>query len=402
MEFNSTDKSIVVFGAGKIGRSFIGQLFSKGGYKVIFIDVDVRIINELNQRKSYHIIIKAEKEKVLRISNVCGILADDRESIINAIANCDIMATSVGKNAFTKIIPLIAKGIEKRRTIQPSFPMDIILAENIRNACEIMKNGLKLSLTHDFLIDSYIGLIETSIGKMVPIMPKEIENKDPLLVYAERYNTLILGKSGFKNPIPNVEGLSPKENIKAWVDRKAFIHNLGHAAAAYFGYFKDPKRKYMYEVLADKEVYTFTHEVMKQSAKALVKEYPSEFTSEDLFTHIDDLISRFRNQALGDTVFRVGRDLKRKLSADDRVVGAIKLACKNDMPYNLLIKVLAYGFFFCAKNEFGHLYHEDIEFLSELQVNLFHVLTSVCGFDYQSDKDIINKIITTYNLLSKK
>jgi mannitol-1-phosphate 5-dehydrogenase len=386
------NKSILIFGAGKIGRSFIGQLFSQSGYRVIFIDNNQRVINELNQHKTYKVVIKGKDEKTIKISNVIGILAKNYESIINAIANCDIMATSVGENAFRKIIPLIAQGIEKRRIIQPNFPIDIILAENIRNADEIMRNGLKLYLPKSFPINSYIGLIETSIGKMVPIMSKEVENKDALLVYAESYNTLILGKSGFKNPIPNVKGLSPKENIKAWVDRKAFIHNLGHVAAAYFGFYKFPGRKYIFEVLDDDEVYTFTRAVMKQSAKALIKEYPAEFTFVDLVTHIDDLISRFRNQELGDTVFRVGRDLRRKLSKDDRVIGAVRLASKHHLPYHLIIKVLAYGFFFSAENESGHPDQGDEEFLCELKADLDNLLISVCGLNSPSDIEIINKI----------
>lgn len=398
----SFERSIVVFGAGKIGRSFIGQLFSRSGYKVIFIDIDLRIIKELNRRKSYNVVIKSKNEEVWEITNFCGILANDIESIINAIANCDLMATSVGKNAFTKILPVIAKGVEKRITIQPNYPLDIILAENIRDACQIMKNGLKTLLAKDFPINSYLGFIETSIGKMVPIIPKEIENKDSLLVYAESYNTLILDKKEFKNPIPKVAGLSPKENIKAWVDRKAFIHNLGHAAAAYFGYFKYPERKYLYEVLADKEVYSFTREAMKQSANALINEYPNVFTVNDLDTHIDDLICRFQNKALCDTVFRVGYDLKRKLSAGDRVVGAIKLAQKTGNSFDRLIEVLIYGLLFRAKNEFDHLYQEDIEFIFKLQTDVVNVLTSVCGFDNQLDMDIINNIKTTYKLLSKK
>ena len=39
----------------------------------------------------------------------------------------------------------------------------------------------------------------------------------------------------------------------------------------------------------------------------------------DLEDHIDDLIYRFRNKALQDTIFRVGQDLTRKLSYDDRL-----------------------------------------------------------------------------------
>ena len=35
---------LVLFGAGKIGRSFIGQVFSRSGYEVVFIDINQEII----------------------------------------------------------------------------------------------------------------------------------------------------------------------------------------------------------------------------------------------------------------------------------------------------------------------------------------------------------------------
>ena len=41
---------LVIFGAGNIGRSFIGQLFSRAGYEIVFIDIDPIILNELNTR----------------------------------------------------------------------------------------------------------------------------------------------------------------------------------------------------------------------------------------------------------------------------------------------------------------------------------------------------------------
>ena len=75
----------------------------------------------------------------------------------------------------------------------------------------------------------------------------------------------------FKSPIPDVKGLAPKNNIKAWVDRKAFIHNLGHATAAYYGFLLHPEAVYMYEILDDPDVFKFTREVMLQSAEILLK-----------------------------------------------------------------------------------------------------------------------------------
>ena len=228
-----------------------------------------------------------------------------------------------GKNVLERIIPVIAAGLVQRNTNNPGTPLDIILAENMRSAADFVGGQLKKNLPSSFPVETLVGLVETSIGKMVPIIPQAELEKDPLVVFAESYNTLIVDRKGFKSPIPEIKGLAPKNNIKAWVDRKAFIHNMGHATAAYYGYALHPEAVYMYEVLDDPEVLQFTRAVMLQSADILLAAYPDDFTAIDLISHIDDLISRFRNKALRDTIFRVGQDLARKLGADDRFMGAI-------------------------------------------------------------------------------
>ncbi len=393
---------LVIFGAGKIGRSFIAQLFSQEGYGAVFIDINKEVIDALNQRGSYELVLKSIKDEVIKVDNVSGILASDEKSVIDAIINCSIMATCVGKNALTKIIPTIAKGVEARYRQKPGSPVDIILAENIRGACQQMRESFRKLLTGGFPLDSYIGLIETSIGKMVPIMPKEIERADPLLVYAEPYNTLIVGKSGFKNPIPDVKGLSAKENIKAWVDRKAFIHNLGHAAVAYYGFCKYPRMKYLYEILENRDALCFTFEVMEQSANALSHEYQNEFNGDDLFNHIKDLISRFRNKALGDTVFRVGSDLKRKLGGDDRVVGAIRMAQKHNCRFDKILETLVYGLLFRPTDDYGMMFPDDQVLAAQIGGNLKNVLIEVCGFDLRDDKQIIESVLGSYSMKLKK
>ncbi len=394
---DSTEKTIVVFGAGKIGRSFVGQLFSRAGYHVTFVDVNQRVIGELNKRRKYQVVIKSGKDEIIEISNVSGILSTDLEAVAEAVAGCGLMATCVGKDALLKILPLIAKGVEKRFLQDAGNPLDIILAENVRGACTLVRNGLVGLLKEDFPVDSYIGLIETSIGKMVPIMPGEIENEDPLLVFGEPYNTLIVGKDGFKNSIPAVPGLEPKENIKAWVDRKAFIHNLGHATAAYFGYYKHPEQKYLYEVLKDQEVFLFTKETMLQSANVLRAVYPDDFSMTDLELYIEDLLSRFQNKALKDTVFRIGQDRLRKLGPDDRFVGIISMAENEELPHDRILEAMAYAFFFHATDENGNPSPQDILFDNYHANGVEYVLSEVCGFNGKRNNKMIADFIQLYN-----
>lgn len=390
---------IVIFGAGKIGRSFIGQLFGCNGYKVVFIDVDPVIISMLNKKGNYRVVIKGEKEEEIIVANVQAISTLDRHKVIDAVSTAGILAVSVGKNALEKVIPVISEGLVQRNNNNPGVPLDIILAENMRSAADFVGEELKKNLPPGFHFETLVGLIETSIGKMVPIIPLAELEKDPLVVFAEPYNTLILDGKGFKSPIPEVKGLAPKNNIKAWVDRKAFIHNLGHATAAYYGYSLHPDTAYMYEALEDSEVFRFTRNVMLQSADILRAAYPEDFTASELEDHIDDLICRFRNKALQDTIFRVGQDLTRKLSADDRFMGAIHLAMQYSMPYDLILEAMSYGLLFKAKDAEGNFFPADIAFLEALNKEFESTLTKDLSLDMTVDNIIIEKLKRLYTCL---
>ena len=391
-------KKILLFGAGKIGRSFIGQLFSQGGYEVVFVDINRDLIDALNDSRSYPVVIKSDKgDEIQQINNVKGIYLSDPEKIYSELKDVSYIATAVGNENLKGIIPIIAEGIKRRLQNEIYIPVDIIIAENLRNASAYFEEQLQKYLPQDY-INKYIGLVETSIGKMVPIMTRADLEKDITQVFAEPYNSLILDKKGFKNDLPVIPGLAPKENMKAWVDRKSFIHNLGHATAAYFGFLKHPERIYLHEVLADEEVKKFTRNTMMQSGKILQKLYPGEFTNTDIIEHIDDLISRFQNKSLGDTVFRVGMDLNRKLSNEDRLAGAIHQALNLKMPFYNILKALVYGMYFRATDENGQLFEGDARFIEIFNASgVQYILENISGFDPLIHPDVFT-LSKNYNI----
>jgi mannitol-1-phosphate 5-dehydrogenase len=382
---------ILIFGAGKIGRSFIGQLFGKAGYETVFVDIDKNIIDLLNARRSYRIIIKGATEEYYHIEHVRAIHFLDRPKVIEEILTSDLIALSVGQQGMLAVIALLAEGIKKRQETIPGRPVDIIIAENIINGDKYLKEHLLPFLGENFPVDSYIGLIETSIGKMVPLMTAEDMAEDPLQIFAEPYNTLILAGRSFKNPVPDIPGLAPKDNMKAWVDRKLFIHNLGHAACAYFGYLKHPDRHFMYEVLADSEIHRQTYQVMHESAQILLRKYPAEFTAAQMEDHINDLLERFQNRALKDTVFRVGCDLKRKLGPEDRLVYPLREAHKAGLPAEKILYALICGFYFRAKDETGSYHPNDTELFAGYPENISGLLSIISGFDTIQDRLMISR-----------
>lgn len=381
LKIRMTTKKLVLFGAGNIGRSFIGQLFSRAGYEIVFIDVNDTLINALNERREYRIIIKRndQPDETIVIENARGVHGKHQEEVCREIASASILATAVGKGALPHILPTLAEGLKRRRRECGDLPIDMIMAENYRNISDYVRENLRQYLPPDYPLQSLVGLVETSIGKMVPIMKDEDVRHDPLWVFAEAYNELILDKYGFKNPIPDVPGMAPKENMQAYVDRKLFIHNLGHAATAYFGYQQNPAFEYIYEPLAHLPLFEKVRATMLQSAVALNKAYPADLTMPDLIAHIDDLLERFRNRALGDTIFRVGRDLPRKLEKNDRLVGAMLMSTRQHCPCDLIAEAVVAACHFRAADEHGKLFPADDAFASrDFPAGLDHILANVC------------------------
>lgn len=383
---------LVLFGAGKIGRSFIGQLFSRSGYEVVFIDIDQRIIDALNQKHSYRVFICDTNSEIIVVENVRGVQGKDVDKVAQEIVSADILAVSIGKNGLKHIVPTLSHGLLEREDTHPGRKVDIILAENMRNADVFMRDALMEVLPESYPLNKYVGLVETSIGKMVPFGVNQLDG-DILSVYAEAYNTLIVNKEAFKNPIPIIVGMEAKENMKAWVDRKLFIHNFGHAAAAYLGYIHYPELTFLWEVLEDEKIRTFVREAMLQSATALQYEYPDVFSIEHLQEHISDLIRRFSNRTLADTIFRVGCDLSRKLSFDDRIITPLMSAYKNGLPYDRIAKVLVSALSFKATDINGKMYPPDIEFHEGLkECGILHTLEKICGLAKYEAIQFLNQI----------
>ena len=349
---------LLQFGAGNIGRSFIGQLFSAAGYEVVFADVDARLIEALNEHRGYTVAVRDAENRDIPVKGVRAIRSDNVAAVCREMTDADVCGTSVGPRVLPLLFPALAKAIEARHRAGRG-PVDVILCENLRDAARIVRDGLRPLLPNGFPLDRYVGLSETSIGKMVPLMTEAQKKTDPLTVFAEAYNTLILDRRALINPVPAVPGLSPKDNMKAWVDRKSFVHNLGHASLAYFSFLARPEFARTYEAAENPELRAWTRRTMLESCAWLASTYPSEFSMADLTAHTDDLLNRFGNRNLGDTLHRVGRDLARKLSSQDRVTGALSACMDSGLPHRMILNTLAAGLYFLPPDEDGRVFPQD-------------------------------------------
>ena len=378
-----------------MGQGILGDHLSVSYFPVRDMKLFLLILIKNWQRNSikkrvYKLVIKKNElpDEIILIENIRAIDSFDKEAVIREIVDADIIATAVGKHALPQIVPVIALGLQLRYKKRGKNPLDIIIAENLRNAADYLRKELKIYLPQEYPFDELVGLIESSIGKMVPLMKEEDKKRDLVWIYAEPYNTLIVDKKGFKNSLLQVRDLWAVENIKAYVDRKLFIHNLGHSASAYFGYQYDSEMTFIYETLEVSEIYKTVRECMKQSAIALNRAYPKDLTLQDLQNHIDDLLFRFQNKSLGDTIFRVGRDLYRKLDKNERLVGPMLLAQRQGTPYNKIKRAFYAALDFKAKDEKGGMYPSDkVFFKREYPRRLENILKSVCHLSSHQDEE---------------
>ena len=337
-------RKAVQFGAGNIGRGFTGQLFSESGFEVVFVDVMPDLVRLLNERRSYPIRLAQEQPEIVTVTNVRAVSGLDVDAVADEIRAADLICTAVGVNVLPRIAPTIAAGVKARADAGVEAPVNIIICENLQNMGPFLKGEVAKALPEQYhaYLDAKIGFVESVVGRMVPVMTAEQKREDPLLVIVEPYKHLPVSKAGIKGEFPEIVGVEPRENFQAFVDRKLFAHNAGHASAAYFGYLKG--YQFIYQAMRDEQINAAVRAVLAETGRALIAKH--SFDPAEHQAHVDDLLARFANVALGDQVARVGGDPMRKLGPEDRLVGAAKLVCEyGEFPANVC-KAIAAGLHF--------------------------------------------------------
>lgn len=312
-------KKAIQFGAGNIGRGFIGALLSKAGYHVVFADVNREIINKINEDRSYTIHVMDVECSEEKIENISGVISTE-DTIFNEIKTSKIITTAVGPVVLPRIAPTLAKGIQLRRQEGIESYLNIIACENAINASSQLKEEVKKYLNDEELeyLDKFVGFPNCSVDRIVP----PVKSENILDVVVEKFYEWNVEEAAFKGDIPKIEGMNLANNLMAYIERKLFTLNTGHAITAYFGYLKGHNT--IDESINDEKIYNFVKKAMIESGKGLVTKH--NFNEEAHLKYIDKIIKRFKNPYLKDDVSRVGREPLRKLNENDRLIKPLMTA----------------------------------------------------------------------------
>jgi len=284
------------------------------------------------------------------VGPVTGLHANaEKAQAIEAVSRAELMATAVGARALRFVAPNIAAGVQLRMASGSDQPLNCIVCENLKGAARILRDMVAehLSDKERVYLDAHVGFVDTVIGRMVPPLTDEMRAQDPSLILVEPYKELPVDRNGFVGPIPSVEAMEVCDNFQVYTARKLYIHNCGHAVLAYLGYLKG--HTYGYEALADPEIDADLRAAWAESIAGLVAHY--QVSSEWLHTHANELRQRFANRALGDTIFRLGRDPVRKLDPTDRLVAPARLAEEAGVTPRALAKAIGAALRFAPEED---------------------------------------------------
>jgi len=327
-------KTAVQFGAGNIGRGFIGAVLSQAGYHVTFADVNQEIIDRINKDGKYTVHVMDVECKDIVISDIDGVNSGT-DAIIEPIVNAEIMTTAVGLRILQYIAPAMAKGILERKKRGIEAPLNIVACENGLKASSQLKEHVYKNFDAEQAawVSAHVGFADCSVDRIVP----PVRSENPIDVVVENFYEWNVEEASFVGGAPKIEGMNLASNLIAYIERKLFTLNTGHAITAYLGQRKGYKT--IDEAIADPEIYAVVKAAMCESGEGLVKKHG--FDHDAHFKYIDKIIKRFKNPYLKDDVTRVGREPMRKLSANDRLVLPLKTAMGYGLPVYNLVKGIA-------------------------------------------------------------
>jgi mannitol-1-phosphate 5-dehydrogenase len=324
----------VHFGAGNIGRGFVGLLLHNAGYEVVFADVAEELIAQLAEAESYAVHEVGENPAVRTVNNFRALNSTTQEAeLVAEIATADIVTTAVGPHILKFVAPAIAKGIAARDA--GLAPLQVMACENAINATDILRDEVA-ALWDDALgpLQSAAVFANTAVDRIVPNQ----EAGQGLDVTVETFYEWVIDRAAFADAAPEIPGATFVDDLSPYIERKLFTVNTGHASAAYFGF--EAGLEKISDAMADQDVAEDVRAVLEETKQLLVSKHG--FSNDEQEAYVQKILVRFSNPYLPDTVHRVGRAPLRKLSRHERFIGpAAELAERGVVPEALLGAIAA-------------------------------------------------------------
>jgi mannitol-1-phosphate 5-dehydrogenase len=316
----------VHFGAGNIGRGFIGQLLHEAGYDITFVDIQDSVVNGLKARGRYEVILADETATRIPVNRVTALHSvNEAVEVTGRLAEADLITTAVGPSVLPILAPAIAQGLVERGR-RGGAPVNVIACENMIGGSQALRNFVM-----ECVSDEYAGVVEEAAGfpnaAVDRIVPEQ--TTEGVDVHVEPFYEWIVDASQVKGERPDVSGITYVEDLRPYIERKLLTVNTGHSATAYLGYAHGDST--IHAALEDEHVRETVSNTLKETGLLLVKEYSFDPEKHREYRH--KVLARFGNPRISDDVTRVARAPIRKLGRNERFVSpALRLIDMGHMP----------------------------------------------------------------------
>lgn len=309
----------IVIGPGRIGCGCAGQLLRASGHEVSFVGRNPELVEHLNRLQQYRVqLADGSTSRELVVDQVRAVYAERSAAVERVLASADLIVTAVGAGNLAAIAPLIAAGLRRRET-----PVNVLAFENLSDAGPRLRQLVARHLPGGFPLAKH-GFSGAVVSRAVTRRLGDPAGDEPLVFVGDPPADFAVSGPDLCGPLPPIDGLIVADDLAAWMQRKLYIFSAGHATCAYLGFLKG--YHYIHTAICDPEIRAAVLAAMREGQRGLAALYGAEFAGDE--NDLQQILKRFENAALQDTVSRVGRDPLRKLASEDRLVGAAQLAQK--------------------------------------------------------------------------
>ncbi|GAA2045163.1 mannitol-1-phosphate 5-dehydrogenase [Agromyces tropicus] len=303
----------VHFGAGNIGRGFIGLLLHDAGYEVVFADVNAELIDALAASDRYTVHEVGTGARDLVVDRYRAINSQtDAAALAAELVDADVLTTAVGPNILKFIAPHVLQALRDRDPA--ARPLAVMACENAIDATSLLREETRHLAGPDEWVELERRAVfaNTAVDRIVPGQPEGAG----LDVTVETFSEWAIEEPPFGDAPPVIPGAHFVDRLGPYIERKLFTVNTGHASTAYFGFLSGYER--IAEALADPSVAERVEAVLHETSALIVAKHG--FGVGEMAEYREVILGRFRNEALPDTVERVGRQPLRKLSRRERFI----------------------------------------------------------------------------------
>lgn len=326
----------VVFGAGKLACGLLGPLLNRAGLRVVYVARRAEVVAAINRNQGFSVQVKTGRAETLAVSGCSAIPMQDAARVVEQVAAADVVFTAVGIENLGAVTRLLGAGLWRRRFGPDPRPLNIVACENLPGAGHYLRHQVLTAMRSEvqLAVEQLGGF---SAGLTRRIMTGGAPENGRLVFAIDQEPDLIVDADGLQPGFPEVPGAVVTEDFAEMVMRKLFTVNCAQAVAAYLGHLEGCQS--VHEAATHPRIAPVVKGAMQEAAAALAAEYPrhaSEIRREALAA-----VRQIANPRLADTVRRIARDPRRKLSPRERLVGPARLAAWHGLEAPNLTRAIA-------------------------------------------------------------